>query len=63
MFIINNVSVVDTALQKMFHSPQNEVWVFMELMVTCLQTLCIRLQSPIPEDIVCKMVVSVSLLL
>ena len=38
---------------------QNEVWVFMELMATCLQRLFNRLQTPIPEDIVCKMAVSV----
>lgn len=37
----------------------NEVWVFMELMTTCLQRLFNRLQSPLPEDIVCKMAVSI----
>lgn len=37
----------------------NEVWVFMELMATCLQRLFNKLDGPIPEDIVCKMAVSI----
>lgn len=40
--------------------PQNEVWVFMELMTTCLDRLLKKLHGPVPEDIVCKMAVSVS---
>ena len=41
---------------------QNEVWVFMELMSTCLDRLLKKLHGPVPEDIVCKMAVSVSYL-
>lgn len=39
---------------------QNEVWVFMELMDTCLERLLKKLHGPIPEHIVCKLAVSVS---
>lgn len=41
---------------------QNDVWVFMELMATCLDRLLKKLKSPFPEEIVCKMTVSVSTL-
>lgn len=33
---------------------------FMELMATCLDRLLKKLRGPVPEDIVCKMAVSVS---
>lgn len=36
----------------------NEVWVFMELMATCLDRTLKRLKAPFPEEIVCKIVVS-----
>jgi len=37
----------------------NDVWVFMELMATCLDRLLKKLKSPFPEEIVCKMTVSI----
>jgi mitogen-activated protein kinase kinase 7 len=37
----------------------NEVWVFMELMDTCLNRLLKRIGGPIPEPIVCKMTISI----
>ncbi len=41
---------------------QNEVWVFMEQMETCLDVLMNRiLKGPIPEQIICKMCVPVSI--
>ena len=39
---------------------QTEVWVFMELMATCLDRLLKKIGGPFPETIVCKMTVSVS---
>ena len=39
---------------------QTEVWVFMELMATCLDRLLKKVGGPFPENIVCKMTVSVS---
>ena len=39
---------------------QGEVWVFMELMETCLDRLLKVLKAPIPEEVVCTMTVSVS---
>ncbi|XP_019851593.1 PREDICTED: dual specificity mitogen-activated protein kinase kinase 7-like isoform X2 [Amphimedon queenslandica] len=38
---------------------KNEVWVFMELMATCLDRLLKRLKGPIPERIIGKMCVSI----
>lgn len=37
----------------------NEVWVFMELMATCLDRLLRKIRKPFPEEIVCKITVSV----
>jgi mitogen-activated protein kinase kinase 7 len=37
----------------------NEVWVFMELMSTCLERLLRKLKGPLPEEIICKMCVSI----
>ena len=43
-------------------SLQNEVWVFMESMETCLDMLMNKtLKGPLPEPIICKMCVPVSL--
>ena len=39
---------------------QSEVWVFMELMATCLDRL-LKKVGPFPEIITCKMTVSVSI--
>ena len=36
------------------------MWVFMELMETCLDRLLKALRTPIPEEVVCTMTVSVS---
>ncbi|KAL5494460.1 hypothetical protein EMCRGX_G015796 [Ephydatia muelleri] len=36
-----------------------EVWVFMELMETCLDRLLKALRTPIPEEVVCTMTVSI----
>jgi mitogen-activated protein kinase kinase 7 len=38
---------------------QTEVWVFMELMATCLDRLLKKIRGPFPESIVCKMTVSI----
>jgi mitogen-activated protein kinase kinase 7 len=38
---------------------QTEVWVFMELMATCLDRLLKKIGGPFPETIVCKMTVSI----
>ena len=38
---------------------QNDVWVFMEKMSTCLDRLLKRLSGPVPEEIVCKVAVAV----
>ena len=40
--------------------PQNEVWVFMERMSTCLDRLLKSISGPVPEEIVCKVAVAVS---
>lgn len=40
---------------------ESDVWICMELMDTCLDKLLKRLQAPIPEQILGKMAVAVSL--
>jgi len=42
---------------------QDEVWICMELMATCLEKLMKRLREPIPECILGKVAVAVRILL
>lgn len=44
-----------------YYIMETEVWIFMELMTTCFDRLLKRLREPIPEDIIGKIAVAVSL--
>ena len=61
IYIHSHLSLSHTHTHTHTHTPmQTEVWVFMELMATCLDRLLKKVGGPFPERIVCKMTVSVS---